>query len=272
MGNRAYLVDSSGQELFEANNSLPGLWLALLDLECVERAVSALEAAWLEDLSDTHEAGDDGDMSSVAPDSAISLPTSRALATLSRRMPAVQHAHPELAGLIEDFAAHLGANASDELSLDLLQIAHFTSLDDFLESLRSEIRAFDTEQIDQLHYLWPHDPIAGGTGFAAWSDSTFADASPHYRRWLNDRRDAGPLPTGTPGTGTVGALVGWGLALAICPVFTWLTIVGYRQEGLSGTVMLLGLANIGFYLFVGWSFFGECVKFKERTSQSDPAD
>ncbi len=251
MGNRSYLsIRTNGEEilLFEASNSLPFFWIGLLD----KSILAAYELAWRE-YEAVFTSGDENEIeryTDIAPHPTLLLVDKTEFDANAARMEKFLAKHfPKSFPLFSDFWIYLQSVFVQEdsyLVLDILQIANFTSVGEFLESLYQEIQAIATDKPASVQYLIEYDLITSGTGFSVQAFDVF---SVRYKDAVKSRDHP---PTSIPSTVqrfSAKSLVLFVVVLLICPLFSYLTYRGYSKEGISVFVITLGLCNTGFYIF-----------------------
>ena len=254
MGHRSYLYlekPASEKILFEANNSLPFFWLALLDSPALVAKIDVWEKAFLEEDSNSEEEEPEPDRES----NNLSLSKVQFRKNADRSLIFLECHFPFCSSLFKEFVDFI-TNAFDAaytLEIDIIQCsAFYESIQSFGAALLQEVEAIETDQPQMVTFLQPDDLIAGGTGFAADAGGAFEDR-PVYQSALKARekpefKRAKPVLETVPGFRPKPLIVAT-LILLLCPVFTFAVYRGYNKEGLSGMVIAVAFLNGLFYIF-----------------------
>ncbi len=251
MGNRSnlYLQSSkSALPLFEANNSLPFFWLALLDSQTLTEKFRDWERA----VAHEELAGEEGG-NEEWPSANIVLSEQTFLENAARSHAFVRHHFPDCLPLFTDFGNCIKGSfkTAETLRMDITQVsAFYESTGAFCEALQREVAAIENNRPGEISFLLPTDLIAGGTGFATSENSGFA-ALPEYQRNLKTR--SVPPPLQRPQKASLKSLRVALVVLLLCPVFSYGIYKGYLKEGLSGSVVAIALLNVLFYVFSLWA-------------------
>jgi|GEM_PF-6110192 len=256
MGNRANLNIDDREAVFEANNSLPGFWIGLLDQEIFEAHANKWRRIALLSEDEQQEF-----------DYSIEVSADRGLKNLDAARDTIKKLVPGVDELLDDFIQFLEDEAHFEIGLDLIEIANFTSLDEFIESVDSEVAILSGAKNGELRYFDSHDPIAMGCGFDGSSSESFSAQSSKYREFLVSRRvpKSPPLPTPKRKTSlNKKALLVASILLLICPIFTWIVYRGWLEDGFSIQVVGLGAANIFFYSFLSGLVYEQIKAWKAK--------
>ncbi|PUZ29366.1 hypothetical protein DCC81_07895 [Chitinophaga parva] len=248
MGNRSYLyLGKGGPNLFEANNSLPFFWISLLDKSILDNHKPAWEKYDQLEATENETAIDEllGNIPSPLDfaicRAAFDRNTARTTMFLEKHF-------PHLLPLYNDFVHYVASKfqEGDHVILSALEIAGFhASSVAFLQTLYAETGAIAHDTPTAVHYLFDDDLIASGIGFSSSDD--FAGNSPAYREALKARNVVAAPAKGKQATPQKRSAFVTAFILILCPVFTYIVYRGYSKEGVSVTVVMLGLCNIGFY-------------------------
>ena len=250
MGNRSYLFLGKGeQNLFEANNSLPFFWISLLDKSILDHHRPAwekydqLEAAGNEAAIDELLGNTPSPLDFAISHAAFDRNSARTTMFLEKHF-------PPLLPLYNDFVGYVAGQfqEGDHVILSALEIAGFhTSGTAFLQTLYAETDAIAQDKPTAIHYLFNDDLIASGIGFSLSDD--FPGNSAAYREAMKARNIVSGPSRGKQATPQKKSTLVTAFILILCPVFTYIVYRGYSKEGVSATVVMLGLCNIGFYWF-----------------------
>ena len=254
MGHRSYLYlekPASEKVLFEANNSLPFFWLALLDSPALRAKIDVWEKVFLEEdsLNEEEEPEPDREVNN------LSLSKVQFRKNADRSLAFLEWHFPFCSPLFREFVDFINAAFDAEYTLEIAITqcsAFYESVQSFGAALLQEVEAIETDQPQKVTFLQPDDLIAGGTGFAADAGGAFEDR-PAYQAALKARekpefKRAKPVPE-TALEFRPKSLIVASLILLLCPVFTFAVYRGYNKEGLSGMVIAVAFLNGLFYVF-----------------------
>lgn len=247
--------------LFEAKNTLPFFWSVLLD----ERIIEMGRKAWTyyDRLVEQNDEEALEKYTDQLPDP-LWLYISKDAFECNRKAATdyLQKYNPEAVSLFTGFCNYIdaqydGDDKFDEsfIMLDIIGLAGFNnSACEFMDILLLETNKIK----NNIQSNWDtFDLIAFGTGFSC---AGFDLVSAEYQTILQKRnpmfghlQNDGPVKPGFSWK----RLTGWLITLLLCPVFSYLTYKGYLKEGFSFRVILLGICNIGFYIFSIWALIGE---------------
>jgi len=256
MGHRSYLtLNKSDQALvaFEANNSLPFFWLTLIDKATLQSKVKDWKA--LENDMDTHPEEDFTEYSKLI----IQVNFENFQRNSSIGLNFLTNYFPKAAALYRDFIEALKSNfeKTDQLAIDIYQLsAFYEDTDTYISALTQQLEAIEQGNPELIQYLDSNDLISTGIGFTCLPD--FSELS-SYRTAMKKRRLVPPKSKYNYSKKNLMINI---VILLICPFFTFLVLKGFRKEGISGTVILLGLSNLGFYLYSIWEIKAQLKAYK----------
>jgi len=268
MGHRTNLIirtETEDKYLFEAKNSLPFFWIALLDKNIIE----SRRKIWQHyDQLITQNDEDALERFTDEMPSPLWLYIDKATFDHNSKQTNLylQKHYPEALNIFIEFCNHIekqydnNDESDDFIMLDIISISAFhDSASQFMEELLLEIKNIKNGK--QSNYLDTSDLIASGTGFSC---ADFEQISVEYQTILKKRNTMFRRPdkTSPPNISfSWKRLIAWLITLLLCPVFSYLTYKGYLKEGYNFRVILLGICNIGFYIFSGWALIGEIQAF-----------
>lgn len=257
--------------LFEAKNSLPFFWIALLDREIIESCKKAWQ--YYDKLIKQDNEEELEQYTDIIP-SPLWLYISKEQFDRNRKTAGhyLQKCYPETLTLFTEFCNYIETQYDNEINsgefimLDIIAISGFYSTaEQFINELLVEINKLKT--FKYTNYLDTTDLIASGTGIAC---AGFGQESTTYQVAVRKRNTMFGHPQKELPKNICFSwkrFIFWLLMLLACPVFSYLTYRGYLKEGFSFRVILLGLCNIGFYIFSSWALWGEIetlIKSKKK--------
>jgi len=244
MGNRSYLyLKNSKREhpVFEANNSLPFFWIAILDKDGLSDQIQQWRN--YEKFAETHTEEECEDYLTQYSNTIV-IVQSRFNENASRSRIFLKENFAESLPLFDDFVEfiNLKFEADDHLEMDITQYAAFyPSLDHFYDDLTSELDAIDTHQAAKIKFLLPDDLIAGGSGFQAISSDEFSKSTAY--------QDAKQQRTNPPQPFSRKALIVAAIILLLCPLFSYWAYHIYIKDGFNSWVLILAFLNLLFYIY-----------------------
>ena len=253
MGHRSYLyvrTENGDDCLFEANNSLPFFWIGLLSNNIIREK----EEAWkyYDKLIEEDNENDIESYTDIFPNPTWFEINKQQLINNSKKAEIfLKQYYPQTVGLFIDFKDYLLSKIrhhDDYLMMDIISISAFYDsaysllirLNKTITDINNCIKTgFDTT------YL-----IANGTGFPCTDFKTY---SINYQKLekQNSYYKQTPIKQQT----VLGKQYKWQYfilyltILLLCPIFTYGIYKGFLRDGLTSTVILIGLVNIGFYCF-----------------------
>lgn len=255
MGQRSflYLQNTNRQAfLFEANNSLPFFWLLLTSPESIER--------WIRDwqvftqFRESHsEEETDAHLEQHTYNITVSQDTFKQQAAQNKVF--LQKHFPDAVPLFNDFTNTIASKfeTNDHIEIDIAQFSDFFDTPEKLyNALRNEVEAIASNKPDGVRFIMTYDLIAGGSGFESIDNKGFS-ALPSYRKAEKQRTAPSPEEY-KPSKSTRRLSL---IILILCPFFSFLAYRGYRDQGLSFTVILMAVVNLGFYVFSIWSLVAD---------------
>lgn len=251
MGHRSYLYlekPVSEKVLFEANNSLPFFWLALLDSPALRAKIDVWEKVFLEEnaLNEEEEPEPDREVNN------LSLSKVQFRKNADRSLAFLERQFPFCSPLFREFVDFINAafDAEYTLKIDITQCsAFYESIQSFGAALLQEVEAIETDQPQMMTFLQPDDLIGSGTGFTTDAGGAFA-ALLEYQRNLKKR--SVPPQLQRPQKASLRSLRVALVVLLLCPVFSYGIYKGYLKEGLSRSVVAIAFLNVLFYVFSLW--------------------
>jgi len=265
MGHRTYLsiqTKNEGNELlFEANNSLPFFWIGLLD----DKILDSIKPIWIkiEELLETKDNEYIEKYFQKNPTiESIKIKKESFVKNVNRTSLFLENYAPEALQLHKDFEQYIYSKFTKHnqyLVLDIIEIANFTSINEFITSLYNTIKAIDTQNLNGDTYLMKGDLIAGGTGFS----SEFENFSQNYIKAKKDRQHNTPNFPIKKVT-TKKSYIPHIIILITAPIFTYSIYRGYIKEGFSGMVIMLGISNLIFYTYSIFRLVEITAKLKQQ--------
>ncbi len=182
MGHRVYLSnikDNTSFSVFESNNNLPLFWLLLLDEETVSK-----DRDYMIELFDDEESEEDYDYNSC-----IHISSDILQANIDRSLDYLKKINSNLEDKFKDFSKFiLAASKDNTIEFDIMQLANFTSAEDFLNTLCAELRQIDNgEIIREVAYYTEHSPdYYELVGYECLEDEEyhFKDYSEEYKSFV----------------------------------------------------------------------------------------
>ncbi|RKE57249.1 hypothetical protein [Sphingobacterium detergens] len=263
MGYRSYLyLRKTGRNLylFEANNSLPFFWIALIDKTILKKYFQD----WQKSLAD-QEAGSQQkfeQFSELNPNS-ISLSDQALNINSSKSRIFLQKHFPETIPLFDDFITYIKAQfeTDDKLEIDITQLsAFYNSLNNFYHIIEKELNAIEEDNPADIKFLVIEDLIGQGTGFAMSENKEFSSFL-SYQKELNNRKTAVIVEKQKFNKKSLTIAI---ILFLLCPVFSIIAYKMYKDEGLTAMIALIGILNLGFYCFSIWSLNKEINNFLEK--------
>ncbi|HCA06116.1 hypothetical protein [Chryseobacterium sp.] len=244
MGNRCYLYLKNPKKelpLFEANNSLPFFWIAILDKKILIDKIQQWKA--YEQYAEKHpEKETELYLKQHSNNLSVDQETFTGNAKRSREF--LQENFPETLALFDDFVKfiHSKFETDDRLEIDITQFsAFYDSLEEFYLDLTSEMDAIHNNQAENIKFLLPNDLIAGGTGFHSISGNEFSTL-PTYDNAVQNRGI--PQQPFSRKSLTVAVMI-----LMICPLFSYWAYRIYTKDGFNTWVIIIGFLNMLFYIY-----------------------
>ncbi|MGE8293827.1 MAG: hypothetical protein ACN6ON_19195 [Sphingobacterium sp.] len=252
MGYRSYLyLRKTGRNLylFEANNSLPFFWIALINKTILKKYFQD----WQTSLAD-QEAGNQENFeqfSELNPNS-ITISEQALDMNSSKSRIFLQKHFPETSPLFDDFITYIKAQfeTDDKLEIDITQLsAFYNSLNNFYNILDNELNAIEADNPADIKFLVIEDLIGQGTGFAMSENKEFPSFL-SYQKELNNRKTAVIVEKQKFNKKSLTIAI---ILFLLCPVFSIIAYKMYKDEGLTAMIALIGILNLGFYCFSIWS-------------------
>ncbi len=251
MGHRSYLYLTSKDEekvdLFEANNSLPFFWLTLIDNKTFNDKVKEWEASINYELNHTEEAVEKYFETHSLN---IQIPIEDFKRNSSQGTLFVAKFYPETIDLYKEFLVIIERNFKNnqKLEIDIFQLSAFEeTLNEFTKPIIDTIKNIEELKLENVTFLNTDDLIATGTGFISifFKENS---ASPLYQEAIRNRKKT-VVEDKKRDVYNKQELFIVIIILIICPVFTYVTFVGFKKDGFSFSVILIGIFNILFYMF-----------------------
>lgn len=252
MGYRSYLyLRKTGRNLylFEANNSLPFFWIALIDKTILKKYFQD----WQSSLAD-QEIGNQQNFeqfSELNPNS-ITISEQALDMNSSKSRIFLQKHFPEAIPLFDDFITYVKAQfeTNDKLEIDITQLsAFYNSLNNFYTIIDNELNAIEADNPIDIKFLVIEDLIGQGTGFAMGENNEFSSFL-SYQKELNNRKTAVIVEKQKFNKKSLTIAI---ILFLLCPVFSIIAYKMYKDEGLTAMIALIGILNLGFYCFSIWS-------------------
>lgn len=244
MGNRSYLyLKNPKQEfpLFEANNSLPFFWIAVLDKKVLNDTIQQWQA--YEEYTE-HHTEEEAELYLEKHSNNLSVDQNSFSRNAKRSRHFIQKNFPETLALFDDFIKFIHSKFEKEGSLEI-NISQFSafypSLDAFYQDLISEMDAIENNEAAKIKFLLPYDLIASGTGFHDISNDEFS-TWPTYQNAAQNR-DKPQQPFSRK------SLIVNVMIVLICPLFSYWTYLMYTKNGFDTWVIIIGFLNVLFYLY-----------------------
>lgn len=180
MSQRTYLLRSTNghrEVLAESKNMIPFFWLTLIresDLQAKIPEMKKAAEAW-ED-----EAAYEQNQDSYTGATHIKLPGTQAIANAQTTVPFIQNAFPHAAELFTDFIAYLNQHfkPGDNLELDIIAVAHFSNLEQFIDALMKQLSCIEQQQAEGISGNFEGDVKYSLTGYAG----DFEKQSPGFKK------------------------------------------------------------------------------------------
>lgn len=261
MGNRSYLYLKNQKRaihLFEANNSLPFFWLSLLDRQTLKNKLQDWKKSNLYQESNTEE---DTEAYLAEHPSEISIDEKTFLSNSAKSKTFLQSYFPSADPLYDDFTKFIKSKFEheDNLKLDITEFAAFyNSLDEFYQAIDNDLEAIETSNPTKVKFLFVEDLIASGTGFIMSEYKEFAELS-NYQAAFKTRTAPKIIDKQKF---SKKALIIYVVMLIICPVFSFIAYKMYLDDGLTSSIVLIGILNIGFYIYSIYGIKAEIMSYK----------
>jgi len=263
MGYRSYLyLRKTGRNLylFEANNSLPFFWIALIDKTILKKYFQdwqkslAHQEAYNQQKSEQFS---ELNLNSITiSEQALNMNSSKSRIFLQKHF-------PETIPLFDDFITYIKAQfeTDDKLEIDITQLsAFYNSLNNFYNIIDNELNAIETDNPADIKFLVIEDLIGQGTGFAMSENKEFSSFL-SYQKELKNRKTAVIVEKQKFNKKSLIIAI---ILFLLCPVFSIIAYKMYKDEGLTAMIALIGILNLGFYYFSIWSLNKEINNFLEK--------
>lgn len=263
MGYRSYLyLRKTGRNLylFEANNSLPFFWIALIDKTILKKYFQD----WQKSLAD-QEAGNQQkfeQFSELNPNS-ITISEQALDMNSSKSRIFLQNHFPEAIPLFDDFIMYIKAQfeTDDKLEIDITQLsAFYNSLNNFYNIIENELNAIEADNPADIKFLVIDDLIGQGTGFVMNENKEFSSLL-SYQKELKNRKTVVIVEKQKFNKKSLTIAI---ILFLLCPVFSIIAYKMYKDEGLTAMIALIGILNLGFYCFSIWSLNKEINNLLEK--------
>ncbi|MDF2478928.1 MAG: hypothetical protein K0S24_4411 [Sphingobacterium sp.] len=263
MGYRSYLyLRKTGRNLylFEANNSLPFFWIALIDKTILKKYFQD----WQKSLAD-QEAGNQQkfeQFSELNPNS-ITISEQALDMNSSKSRIFLQKHFPEAIPLFDDFIMYIKAQfeTDDKLEIDITQLsAFYNSLNNFYNIIENELNAIEADNPADIKFLVIDDLIGQGTGFVMNENKEFSSLL-SYQKELKNRKTVVIVEKQKFNKKSLTIAI---ILFLLCPVFSIIAYKMYKDEGLTAMIALIGILNLGFYCFSIWSLNKEINNLLEK--------
>lgn len=263
MGYRSYLyLRKTGRNLylFEANNSLPFFWIALIDKTILKKYFQD----WQKSLAD-QEAGNQQkfeQFSELNPNS-ITISEQALDMNSSKSRIFLQKHFPEAIPLFDDFIMYTKAQfeTDDKLEIDITQLsAFYNSLNNFYNIIENELNAIEADNPADIKFLVIDDLIGQGTGFVMNENKEFSSLL-SYQKELKNRKTVVIVEKQKFNKKSLTIAI---ILFLLCPVFSIIAYKMYKDEGLTAMIALIGILNLGFYCFSIWSLNKEINNLLEK--------
>jgi hypothetical protein len=263
MGYRSYLyLRKTGRNLylFEANNSLPFFWIALIDKTILKKYFQD----WQKSLAD-QEAGSQQkfeQFSELNPNS-ITISEQALDMNSSKSRIFLQKHFPEAIPLFDDFIMYIKAQfeTDDKLEIDITQLsAFYNSLNNFYNIIENELNAIEADNPADIKFLVIDDLIGQGTGFVMNENKEFSSLL-SYQKELKNRKTVVIVEKQKFNKKSLTIAI---ILFLLCPVFSIIAYKMYKDEGLTAMIALIGILNLGFYCFSIWSLNKEINNLLEK--------
>lgn len=273
MGNRSYLYLKENEqelELFEANNSLPFFWLCLIDKKILHSKLPHWQA--LETFLNDESLEEDPEYEKMylkLSNQGLIVINKEQLENNSVKSRAYFSRHyPLVVALYDDFIQFLAQKiyTQGQIELDILEISSFyESLQDFYESLKDALQAIENNSKIDLEFFDQDDLIAFGTGFASMQNKSFA-LQPSYVQALKqrDKPKAAKQNKAENQEFKKKDTIVYLILLLICPFFSYFVISEFLEHGIYFTLVVMALANLGFYFFTIYGLLLEYKAYKNK--------
>ncbi|WP_104383009.1 hypothetical protein [Sphingobacterium sp. HMA12] len=263
MGYRSYLyLRKTGRNLylFEANNSLPFFWIALIDKTILKKYFHD----WQKSLVD-QETGNQQkfEQFSTLNPNGITISEQALNVNSSKSRIFLQKHFPETIPLFDDFIRYIKAQfeTDDKLEIDITQLsAFYNSINTFYNILDNELNAIEADNPADIKFLVIEDLIAQGTGFVMSEDKDFSSFL-SYQKELKNRKTAVIVEKQKFNKKSLVIAI---IILLLCPIFSIIAYKMYKEEGLTAMIALIGILNLGFYYFSIWSLNKEIKYFLKK--------
>ncbi|SFN40249.1 hypothetical protein SAMN05421594_2603 [Chryseobacterium oleae] len=244
MGNRCYLYLKNPKKelpLFEANNSLPFFWIAILDKKILIDKIQQWKA--YEQYAEKHTE-EETELYLKQYSNNLSLDQETFTRNAKRTQEFLTENFSETLPLFNDFVKfiHSKFETDDRLEIDITQFsAFYDSLEEFFLDLTSEMDAIENNQAANIKFLLPNDLIAAGTGFQSISGNEFSTL-PTYTNAIQNRG----IPQQPFSRKSLIVAI---TILMICPLFSYWAYRIYTKDGFNTWVIIIGFLNMLFYLY-----------------------
>lgn len=240
MGYRSYLyLRKTGRNLylFEANNSLPFFWIALIDKTILKKYFQD----WQSSLAD-QEIGNQQNFeqfSELNPNS-ITISEQALDMNSSKSRIFLQKHFPEAIPLFDDFIMYVKAQfeTDDKLEIDITQLsAFYNSLNNFYTIIDNELNAIEADNPADIKFLVIEDLIGQGTGFVMSENKEFSSFL-SYQKELKNRKTAVIVEKQKFNKKSLTIAI---ILFLLCPVFSIIAYKMYKDEGLTAMIALIGI-------------------------------
>ena len=263
MGYRSYLYLRKTDRtlyIFEANNSLPFFWIALIDKTILKKYFQD----WQKSLTNQETCNQQKFEQFLDPNPNNITISERALNTNSSKNRIFLQKHfPETIPLFDDFITYIKAQfeTDDKLEIDITQLsAFYNSLNNFYNIIENEVNAIEADNPADIKFLVIDDLIGQGTGFVMNENKEFSSLL-SYQKELKNRKTVVIIEKQKFNKKSLTIAI---ILFLLCPVFSIIAYKMYKDEGLTAMIALIGILNLGFYCFSIWSLNKEINNLLEK--------
>ena len=188
MANQAFLIKTSkekSEEIFEASNTIPLFWFTLLDLHSIENIEKDLINSYnllKKHYYDQELDGADYDEIELSEDSpTIKLSKKTFIDNLYAGKSFIENNFPDKMNLYSDFIHYLDTivNENDTLELNILAIAHFSKVENFIKDVKNIIANIKLN-VNNLVPFEPNYNIFSFVGYDGFFANDFRNYSKDY--------------------------------------------------------------------------------------------
>ncbi|AJH13372.1 hypothetical protein [Myroides profundi] len=266
MANYTYLSIKKDEEntfLFEGKNTLPFFWICLLDITILKEKQPIWEQLIISEEEDSNDEYEESEYT-ISPTDII-LPKKTFNTNAENRRTFISKYAPESLPLYDDFISCINNNLYEDavVCIELVEyIGFYDTVQSFVDTITSELRALDALDLEAILYLDTHDIINGGTGFTSIDNKAFSELENYKQAKIF--RNKNTIKDTPYEKGDIMSSI---YLLLICITFSGITYWMYIEDSPLFAVIFIGSLNLFFY-YISFKALLESIKKKiAKTTQ-----